>query len=202
MKWRPSYWGGEIRELYGLTLGLLGVGRIGGEVAKRARAFQMRVIYHDVVRREDLEQSLGMEPVSLERLLSESDVLSIHSPLTPQTRNLIDENALAKMKRFALLVNTARGAIVDEAALASALTEGRLGGACVDTFSEEPPTPSHPFYNLKDRLPNLILTPHSGYGVRTGRAMVSQAAKQIVDALKGGVPENLLNPEALARRRA
>jgi len=199
--WRPYHWGGEVRDLYGLTLGLLGVGRIGGEVAKRARAFRMRVIYYDIVRREDLEQSLGMEPVTLDDLLAESDVLSIHSPLTPQTKNLINENALAKMKKSALLVNTARGAIVDETALMKALMEGRLAGACLDTFSEEPLSASHPFYSLKDRLPNLIMTPHTGYGVRTGSAMVHQAAKQVADTLEGGVPENLLNPEALARRR-
>jgi phosphoglycerate dehydrogenase-like enzyme len=200
--WRTGVWGKQIVDIYGLTFGLLGVGRIGSEVAKRAKSFDMKLIYHDVVRREDLEKSLGMEYVSFDRLLAESDVLSLHSPLTPQTRGIINEAAFAKMKPSAILVNTARGAVVDEPALARALEQGRIAGACVDAFSVEPLAPPHPFYKLEDRLPNLLITPHLGYGPRTGRAMIYQAANQVIDALNGRVPQNMLNPEVIPRRRA
>lgn len=200
-EWRGTYWGGQVVDLYGLTLGLFGVGRIGSEVAKRARSFEMKLIYHDVVRREDLERSLGMEYVSFERLLSDSDVLSLHSPLSPETRHAIDDAALARMKPTAILVNTSRGAVIDEAALARALEAGRIAGACLDAYSTEPLAPPHPFYKLGERFPNLVLTPHLGYGPRTGRAMIHQAAAQVIDALDGRVPQNVLNPDVLPRRR-
>jgi glyoxylate reductase len=201
-EWRTSYWGSRMQDLYGLTFGLFGVGRIGSETAKRAKAFDMKLIYHDVVRREDLEKSLGMEYVSFERLLAESDILSLHSPLTPQTRGIINADAFRRMKPTAVLINTARGAVVDEAALVVALEQGTIAGACIDTFSVEPLAPPHPFYKLQDRLPNLILTPHMGYGPRTGRRMMYFAADQMMDALEGRVPPNVLNPEVLGRRRA
>jgi phosphoglycerate dehydrogenase-like enzyme len=200
-EWRTGVWGKQIVDLYGLTFGLFGVGRIGTEVAKRAKSFDMRLIYNDVVRREDLEESLGMEYVSFDRLLTESDVLSIHSPLTPQTKGIINEEAFSKMKQSAILVNTARGAIVDEATLYRALEQGRIAGACIDAFSVEPLAPPHPFYKLEDRLPNLLITPHLGYGSRTGRAMIYQAANQVIDALEGKVPQNMLNPEVIPDRR-
>jgi phosphoglycerate dehydrogenase-like enzyme len=200
-EWRTGVWAKQLGDLYGLTFGLLGVGRIGSETAKRAKAFDMKLIYNDVVRREDLERSLGMEYVSFDRLLAESDVLSIHAPLTPQTRGIINDAAFAKMKPSAILINTARGAIVDEDALARALEQGRIGGAGIDAFSVEPLAPPHPFYKLGDRLPNLIITPHLGYGPRTGRAMMYLAADQMSDALAGKVPQNMLNPEVIPRRR-
>jgi phosphoglycerate dehydrogenase-like enzyme len=200
-EWRTGAWGKELGDLYGLTFGLLGVGRIGSETAKRAKAFDMKLIYYDVVRREDLEKSLGMEYVSFDRLLAESDVLSVHTPLTPQTRGIINDAAFAKMKPSAILVNTARGAIVDEAALVRALEQGRIAGACIDAFSVEPLALPHPLYKLGDRLPNLVVTPHLGYGPRTGRAMMYLAANQMLDALAGKVPQNMLNPEVIPRRR-
>lgn len=200
-EWRTAHWGGKMQDLYGLTFGLFGVGRIGSETAKRAKAFDMKLIYHDVVRREDLEKSLGMEYVSFDRLIADSDVLSIHSPLTAQTRGVINEAAIGRMKPTAVLINTARGAIVDEAALLRALEQGRIAGACIDTFSVEPLAPPHPFYKLQDRLPNLILTPHMGYGPRTGRRMMYFAAEQLMDALAGRVPQFVLNPEVLSHRR-
>jgi phosphoglycerate dehydrogenase-like enzyme len=200
-EWRTGVWAKQLGDLYGLTFGLLGVGRIGSETAKRAKAFDMKLIYHDVVRREDLERSLGMEYVSFDQLLAESDVLSIHAPLTPQTRGIINDAAFAKMKPSAILINTARGAIVDEGALVRALEQGRIAGAGIDAFSVEPVAPPHPFYKLGDRLPNLIITPHLGYGPRTGRAMMYLAADQMLDALAGKVPQNVLNPEVIPRRR-
>ncbi len=200
-EWRTTYWGKQVTDLYGLTIGLLGVGRIGSEVAKRARAFDMKLIYHDVVRREDLEQSLGMEFVTFDQLLAESDVLSLHTPLLPSTRGIINDAAFSKMKASAILVNTARGAVVDEAALVRALESGRIVGACIDAFSVEPLAPPHPLYRLQDRLPNLIVTPHLGYGARTGRAMIYHAANQMIDAIEGRVPQNMLNPDVIPLRR-
>jgi phosphoglycerate dehydrogenase-like enzyme len=200
-EWRGGVWGKQVGDLYGLTFGLFGVGRIGTEVAKRAKSFDMKIIYHDVVRREDLERSLGIEYVPFDRLLAESDVLSLHSPLTPQTKAVINESAFNKMKPTAILVNTARGGIVDEAALVRALEQNRIAGACIDAFTVEPLAPPHPFYKLGDRLPTLIVTPHLGYGPRTGRAMMYQAADQVVDAVAGKVPANVLNPEVLPHRR-
>jgi len=199
--WRPGYWGKQMTDLYGLTFGLFGVGRIGSEVAKRAKAFDMKLIYHDVVRREDLEKSLGMEYVSFDRLLAESDVLSLHTPLSPATKGIIDDAAFAKMKPSAILVNTARGAVVDEPALVRALETGRIAGACLDAYSLEPLAAPHPLHKLEDRLPNLVITPHLGYGARTGRAMIYYAATQMIDGVEGRVPQNMLNPEVIARRR-
>ena len=153
------------------------------------------------MRRTDLEFSLGLEYVGFDRLLAESDVLSVHAPLTKETRGIIGVEALSRMKPTAVLVNTARGAVVDETALVGALERGEMAGACVDAFSTEPLAAPHPFYKLQERLPNLVLTPHLGYGQRTGRAMIYQAAKQVVDALDGKVPENVLNPEVIPHRR-
>ena len=200
-EWRTSVWGTQVQDLYGLTFGLFGLGRIGSEVAKRARAFDMKVVYHDVIRRPDLETSLGIEYVSFERLLQESDVLSLHTPLTPQTKGIIGKDAFSRMKPTSVVVNTARGAVVDEEALVTALKEGRIAGAGIDTFSIEPLAPPHPFYMLKDSLPNLVITPHMGYGPRTGRAMMYFAADQMMDALSGKVPQFVLNTDVLPHRR-
>ncbi len=191
--WEPTKWWGRMDDLYHLTMGLLGLGRIGVEVAKRARAFGMEVLYHDVVRRKDLEDSLGIKYVAFDELLSRSDILSLHTPLTPQTKNIIDERALSKLKRSAVLVNTARGALVDERALADALRTGRIAGACLDVFTEEPLSPTHVFYRLGESFPELILTPHSGVGMHTMRAMIRAASEEITTVLEGGVPKYAIN---------
>jgi glyoxylate reductase len=161
----------------------------------------MRVLYFDTVRRNDLEESLGIEYVQMDRLLAESDVISLHTPLTEQTRGMVDEDAFSRMKRTAIIVNTARGAVVDEDALVRALASGRIAGACIDAYSVEPLASPHPLHKLGERLPNLIVTPHLGYGPRTGMAMIYHAARQVVDGLAGKVPPNVLNPEVLAHRR-
>jgi phosphoglycerate dehydrogenase-like enzyme len=193
--WRPEKWGFELDEVYHLTLGILGLGRIGGEVAKRALAFRMRVLYFDSVRRADLEASLAVKFVSMDELLETSDILSIHVPLNEKTRNLIDENAISRMRKTAFIINTARGPIIDEKALLKALQENRIAGACLDVLSEEPPSKNHPFYKLNDDLPNLILTPHVGYGPYTGRIMSAVAAEDIVRVLNGEQPKYLLNSD-------
>ena len=149
----PSYTGGE---LAGRTIGLVGLGRIGREVAARCQAFGMRVIawsYRPI-------EVPGVTLVDLPALYRESDIVSLHVPLKPETRAMIDAAALAQMKPGALLVNTARGGLVDEAALVDALSRGQLGGACLDVFAEEPLAAESPLR----RMANVILTPHTaGY---------------------------------------
>jgi phosphoglycerate dehydrogenase-like enzyme len=183
----------EMDDLYHLTLGILGAGRIGAAVAKRAKAFEMQIIYHDVVRRTDLESALGIKYVSFDELLSQSDILSLHVPLNPQTRNIIDRAALGRMKRTATLVNTSRGAIVEEAALADVLRRGELAAACLDVFTQEPISPEHMFYSLGKAIPNLIMTPHAGEGPHTLRAMYRAAAEEVVRVLEGGAPRYPVN---------
>ncbi|HEY8394751.1 MAG TPA: phosphoglycerate dehydrogenase [Thermaerobacter sp.] len=178
-RWERSRWVGE--ELRGKVMGLIGFGRIGQEVAVRARAFAMRVIAYDPYVPEARMRALGVEPVSLEELLSRADVVSIHTPLTESTRNLLDAAAIARMRPGAYLINTARGGIVDEQALAEALREGRLAGAGIDVFATEPPVNSP----LLD-LPNVVVTPHLGGSTREAQAYNARAiAEQVVRALAG-----------------
>lgn len=190
--WNSMSWWEKIGDLYDSTLGLLGIGRIGSEVAKRARTFGMHVIYYDIIRRTDLELAFGIEFVSFDGLLERSDILSIHIPLGNETRGIIDEHALRKMKKKAILVNTARGAIVNEADLSRALAEGWIGGAAIDVYSQEPPTPNHPFYRLGSNLPSLIVTEHS-ISIHTVKAMISAAADEVIRVLTGEQPKYNVN---------
>ncbi|MGH9480693.1 MAG: hydroxyacid dehydrogenase [Terriglobales bacterium] len=173
----------EGAELAGKTLGLIGCGRIAAEVAKRARAFDMRVIGYDPV------VSPGIETVPLEQLLAESDYLSLHAALTPQTHNLLNDAAFAKMKPGVRIVNCARGEMVDEAALARALQSGRVSGAALDVFRKEPPGAS-PLFSL----PNVIATPHLGASTREAQERVGSAiAEQIRDFLLHGTVANAVS---------
>jgi phosphoglycerate dehydrogenase-like enzyme len=148
-----------ILELAGKTIGIIGFGRIGREVARRARAFDMRVVYHCPARlTREQDAQLGVEFRDLEALLAESDIVSLHLPLTAQTRGLIDKRRLALMKSSAVLVNTARGPLVDAAALASTLLEGRIRAAAIDVFDPEPPLPDNPLRTA----PSCVLSPHMG----------------------------------------
>jgi lactate dehydrogenase-like 2-hydroxyacid dehydrogenase len=196
-KWDSEKWGVLLEDIYHLTLGVIGLGRIGSEVARRAIAFYMRVLYYDTMRRPDLEENLGVKFVSMEELLEASDIISIHVPLTSETRNLINADAISRMKRTALIINIARGPIIDERALEKALREERIAGACLDVLSEEPPGEGNPFYKLKDELPNLILSPHVGYGPYTGRLMSMVAADDIIRVLKNEKPKYLINSDLL-----
>ncbi len=198
-EWDRQRWTREVGDAYHLTLGLLGAGRIGFEVAKRAKALGMHVIYHDVVRMAEVEKAAGAEFVGLDELLSRADAISIHTPLTPATRGMVNREFLGKMKKSAFLINTARGKIVDEGALAEALTEGRIAGACLDVLNEEPPSEKSPFYRLGDRIPNLILTPHAANGPYTFGRMAMAAAEDVARVLDGKPPVYPLNKEALAR---
>jgi phosphoglycerate dehydrogenase-like enzyme len=158
-KWRgtdPA--DGRIYELSGRTLGIVGLGNIGKKVARRAAAFDMRVQYYDIARlTEDQEDALGVRFVLLPELLRTSDVVSLHVPLDDRTRNMLSAREFAMMKSSAILINTCRGPVVDEAALHHALTTGQILGAGLDVLVEEPAAANHPLYGL----PNVTLTPHS-----------------------------------------
>jgi D-3-phosphoglycerate dehydrogenase len=146
----------------GKTVGLLGFGAIARMVARRLSGFDCKVVYHDVNRADHItERALNARWVPFEELIAKSDILSIHVPLTKQTANIIGAEAIARMKDGAVVINTARGGIVDEVALHEALVSGKLRGAGLDTFAEEPPKPD----NLLLRLDHVVLTPHAGGGV-------------------------------------
>ncbi len=192
-KWRR--WAVDLmvgHDVHHRTLGIFGLGRIGRAVARRARGFSMRIFYHDTVRAsESVERDLEAEYVSRDRLLEESDFISLHVPLSDSTRKLIGAAELRKMKRTAILVNTTRGPVVDEAALAEALAEGIIAGAGLDVFEREPEV--HPAL-LK--LDNAVLLPHIGSAsIETRLKMCMMAAENAVAALQGRRPPNLLNTE-------
>jgi len=179
------------RDVHHRTLGLFGMGRIGQAVARRGRGFSMRILYHDAARAaESVEQELQLEYVPAERLLRESDFVSLHVPLLDSTRKLIGEPQLRSMKKTAILVNTARGPVVDEAALAKALAEGWIAGAGLDVFEREPQVNPELL-----KLTNVVLAPHiASASVDTRREMSMLAARNVVEALEGRRPFTLLNP--------
>ena len=181
-------------DVWGKTLGILGFGRIGRGVARRALGFQMRVLYNDAVRAPaDVEKELNAEFVDRDRLFCESDFISLHVPLLPDTRHLISNDNLEKMKRTAFLVNTSRGPVVDEAALAEALENGKIAGAALDVFEHEPKV--HPaLLTRKD----VILTPHmASASLDTRTKMAVMAANNVVALFEGRRPPNALNADAL-----
>lgn len=173
----------EGRETLGKTLGLIGFGDIGRQTAALAQAFGMRVVAHDPMLRDDdpVWQRSGVAPRGLDALLAEADAVSLHVPLVPATRHLLDARRLAAMRPGAVLINTARGGVVDEAALAAALREGHLAGAALDVFEREPLPAGSPL----DGVPNLVLTPHIGGVTREANARVSMMiAQQVRQALE------------------
>jgi phosphoglycerate dehydrogenase-like enzyme len=174
------------RELSGRTIGYLGFGRIGQAVAERLRAFGCTAIYHDVALQGDptRDHALAARSVGFDELLRQADVLSLHIPLTGQTRGLIGREALALMKPDAILINTARGGIVDEDALASALDEGRLAAAGLDVFAKEPPDRAHPLFALR----NVVVTPHIAAGTRDALTTKMRAAFSNIERFFRGEP--------------
>jgi glyoxylate reductase len=193
--WGPRMFIGT--DVHGKTLGILGMGRIGSAIAKRAKGFDMTVIYHDIYRREDLEEELGVVYKSREEVLKEADFVSLHVPLTPETHHMIGAGELAAMKETAILINTSRGPVVDEEALYEALREGAIAGAGLDVFEVEPINPGSPLLGLD----NIVLTPHLASGsVETRTKMAVTAATNLVSVLQGKEPPNLVNPEVLKIR--
>ena len=192
-KWRIDLLVGQ--DVHHRTLGIFGMGRIGQAVARRGRGFDMRILYHDAVRAsEEVERELGAEFVSKERLLGESDFVSLHVPLLAQTRHMMSTEQFRLMKPTAILVNTSRGPVVDEAALAEALEKHVIAGAGIDVFEDEPRV--HP---MLLQLENVVVAPHiASASVDTRRKMSMMAAENAVAALEGRRPPNLLNAELWA----
>jgi len=182
--------GGDIT---GKTLGIIGAGRIGTVVALKSAGFKMKVLYADIRQSEELEEKIGARRVSLEELLKKSDFVSIHVNLTPETRHLIGAPQLKLMKPSAYLINTSRGPVIDEAALAQALKEKRLAGAALDVYEEEPKV--HPELM---QLDNVVLAPHIASATIESRGkMALMAAENLVAVLRGESPKNCVNPKVL-----
>ncbi|HEU4884731.1 MAG TPA: D-glycerate dehydrogenase [Longimicrobium sp.] len=183
-----GFWDYLGADLNGRTLGIFGMGRIGRAVARRAAPFGMRVIYHSRTRHSAKDEAeLGVECVDFDGLIARSDILSLHAPLTPQTRHVIDADVLRRMRPGSFLVNTARGALVDEAALVDALRDGPLAGAGLDVYEREPII--HPGLL---QLPNVTLLPHVGSATRETRTRMAVLAARNVHAVLTGQPP--LNP--------
>jgi glycerate dehydrogenase len=180
------YWEKPLVELSGLTIGIVGFGRIGRAVAEIAAALGMKVLVF-TGRPKPLPGSV--ENTQLEALLRESDVVSLHCPLTPQTERLINAERLSWMKPGAILLNTSRGGLLDEQAVADALNSGRLGGAGLDVLSKEPPPADHPLLKAK----NCIITPHQAWATRAARERLMKVAVENVRAFLAGKPQNVVS---------
>ena len=190
--WGPLLLMGQ--DIHHATLGLIGLGRIGTEMARRGQGFSMRVIYNDVVRREDLEQELGLEYADFDTVLRESDFVSMHVPYMPATHHLISTEQLAMMKQSAVLINTARGPIVDPQALYTALKSGEIWAAGLDVTDPEPIPMDDPLLTLD----NCLIAPHIASASFNTRSDMSElAANNILAALSGERPPTILNPDVL-----
>ena len=186
----PMFWLGS--EVNGSTLGILGLGGIGLAMAKRGLGFDMKVLYHSRTRKRDLEKEYGLKYASFKRVLAESDFLSIHVPLTPQTNHFIGEKQLKMMKPSSILVNLSRGPVVDTEALQQALTKGTIAGAGLDVFDPEPVPTDHPILGLD----NVVVLPHIGSASnRSRRDMHLLAARNLVAGLNGDRLEECANPD-------
>ncbi len=198
-KWKT--WGPMLlmgQDVHHSTLGLVGLGRIGSEMAKRGKGFSMKVMYYDMFRREDLEKELGLIYADLDTVVREADFLSIHVPLTAETRHLINAETFKKMKPTAILINSARGPIVDTMALNDALRSGTIAGAGLDVTDPEPIPMDHPLLGA----PNCIIAPHiASASVATRTKMAEIAAENLLNGLNGTKMPALVNPEALKNRR-
>jgi len=194
-KWKT--WGPMIllgQDIHDATLGVVGFGRIGLAVAKRAKGFGMRILYTDVVRNKQAENELGLEYVAMERLLGQSDFITLHVNLTPETHHLIGRKQLESMKPTSILVNTSRGPIVDNMALYDALHTGKIAYAALDVTEPEPIPANHPLLTLD----NIIVVPHiASASVATRTKMAVIAAENLIAGLKGEMPPNPVNPEVL-----
>ncbi|HUW47886.1 MAG TPA: D-glycerate dehydrogenase [Patescibacteria group bacterium] len=186
------------RELKNKVLGIVGLGEIGRLVAKLAKGFDMKLLYSSRTRKPYVEKELSIGYVDLERLLRESDIVTLHVKLTNETHHMIGEEELRLMKTTAYLVNTSRGKVVDEKALISALESGQIAGAALDVFEKEPLEANNPLVNLK----NALLAPHIGGATEEARRMeIDYAINNIILTLRGEIPEKLANPEVLKSLR-
>lgn len=188
--WHPSMMQG--RDVYGATIGIVGAGRIGYAVAKRATGFSMKILFYDVVPRPEIEKDFGAKKVDLDTLFRESDFVSIHVPLMKETHHLVNAEKLKLMKKTAYLINNSRGPVVDEKALYEALKEGRIAGAGLDVFEQEPT----PMNNRLLKLDNVVVAPHiSSASYETRSRMAEMVAENLVAFFEGKKPPNLINPD-------
>lgn len=189
-RWRKAVTGFDTFEVAGKTLGLIGAGNIGRKVARRLAGFECRVIYYDVIQVAEIEKDLGARRVSLEDLFREADIVSLHVPATPETRGIINRQSLALMKPTAVILNTSRGAAIDEEALVEALKAKRIAGAGLDVFVKEPIQPDHPFLGLE----NVVLSPHTAGHAYEGWFRRAQFAWENIRRVAQGQP-----PTSVAR---
>lgn len=200
-KWKTP-WGLSMflgSDVWSKTIGIVGLGRIGSAVAKRAAGFNMTILYSDVIRNRELEKKLGIKYVKLETLLKRSNFVTIHVPLTSNTRSLIGEKEIKLMQKGAYLINTSRGSVVDENALYRALRDGWISGAALDVHQKEPIDPNNPLLKLE----NVILTPHiASASSETRTKMAIIAVENLISVLDGKIPPNLVNKRVLKRTRA
>jgi len=191
-KWTVSddfcYWDDPLEELEGWTMGIVGFGRIGRATAEVALAFGMSVLANDPVVPEKIPAGVVM--TDLDTLLSRSDVVSLHCPLTDENEGFVNAQTLSRMKPDAFLLNTSRGPLIDEQALADALKEGRIAGACLDVLSTEPPSEDNPLLKAK----NCFITPHIAWATRAARARLLDAAVDNLKAFLDGSPVNVVSP--------
>ena len=183
-----SFWKTPLIELAGKTIGIVGMGRIGQRVAELAVAFEMRVVAADEIKRP-VPAWPGFQWYEVDELLAHSDVVSLHCPLMPQTQGIINARSLAKMKPSAFLINTSRGPLIVEQALADALNSGRIAGAGLDVLSSEPPAPDNPLLRAK----NCIVTPHIAWATKEARTRLLEAAVANLRAFLDGHPVNVVN---------
>ncbi len=195
--WGPSVLLG--RDVFGATLGIVGLGGVGAEVARRARGFGMRIIYHDRVRKPTLERRYRLTFLPLHDLLRQSDFVTLHAALTPQTRGLIGKRELGLMKESAILINTGRGPLVDQKALYEALKSGRIASAALDVTDPEPISPDDPLLALD----NVVVVPHiASASVATRGRMAMLAAENLLAALAGRMPKDTVDREIARAWRA
>jgi glyoxylate reductase len=181
--WSPMQLTGQ--DVYGATLGIIGMGRIGEAVAKRAKGFNMKIVYYNRSRKEGVEEDLGIQYLEMETLLQESDFVVIMTPYSPETKNLISHHELGLMKRSGILINTARGGIVNEDALYTALCNGNIWAAGLDVFEKEPVSLEHPLLSL----PNVVALPHIGSAsIKTRLKMADLAAENLIKGVQGLTP--------------
>lgn len=183
-------------DIHHATLGIIGLGRIGSAVAHRALAFHMKVLYYDTIRKMDLEKQYGYQFVDRESLLRESDFVTLHVPLQPETKGMIGAAELGLMKPTAFLINTSRGPVVNEGALIKALQEGRMAGAGLDVFEKEPVEPDNPLLKME----NMVILPHVGSATEaTRQAMLDLAINNVLAVLQDKQPLTPVNPGVLSR---
>ncbi len=190
--WHPTMLQG--RDVHGATLGILGLGRIGSAIAERAKGFDMKVLYYDVVRRRELEKSLNLEYAEIDALLQEADFVTVNVPLLKETYHLLGERELRLMKKTAVLVNNSRGQVIDEEALHKALKNGWIAGAGLDVFEQEPTPSDNPLLSLE----NIVAAPHiSSASYETRSKMAKMVADNLLAFFEGRTPPNLVNKDVV-----